>query len=241
MADFALPCAPCYHPVMRRSPARIEELTLGLTGEPSMRIRCRPSARPGPGQATLAVSPGRGETLRRTLFPASIDPEGFVADAEPPPTWQPGARLDLLGPIGRGFSPPPAAQRWLLIGLGRSAARLLPLIPLGLARGATIALFGPASPSLPAEVEILPRPEPALEWAEYIAVDVTLDMVPTLPELLSREDLGIGRRVEVLAAGLMPCGFGVCGACAVRARRGWKLACLEGPVFPLSDLRGSAG
>jgi hypothetical protein len=225
---------------VRRTPARIEEWTLAPTGDPAMRIRCRPSARPAPGQAALALAPGRGETLRRTLFPAAIDAESFVADAEPPPAWQPGTRLDLLGPIGRGFSPPSAAQRWLLIGLGRSAARLLPLIPLGLARGATITLAGPATRGLPSEVEILPNPEPALEWADYIAIDLMPDAFPTLPEVLTRKDLHVGR-VEVLAAGVMPCGFGVCGACAVGARHGWKLACVDGPVFDLNDLRGFGG
>jgi NAD(P)H-flavin reductase len=35
----------------------------------------------------------------------------------------------------------------------------------------------------------------------------------------------------------MPCaGLAECGACAVPARSGWKLACLDGPVFDLRAL-----
>jgi hypothetical protein len=35
----------------------------------------------------------------------------------------------------------------------------------------------------------------------------------------------------------MPCGgIAECGVCAVTARRGWKLACKDGPVFDLTEL-----
>lgn len=35
----------------------------------------------------------------------------------------------------------------------------------------------------------------------------------------------------------MPCGSGVCGVCAVATGRGHRLACREGPAFPLEALR----
>jgi hypothetical protein len=35
----------------------------------------------------------------------------------------------------------------------------------------------------------------------------------------------------------MPCaGLADCGVCAVELRRGWKLACKDGPVFDLRDI-----
>jgi NAD(P)H-flavin reductase len=35
----------------------------------------------------------------------------------------------------------------------------------------------------------------------------------------------------------MPCGgLAECGVCAVTTRRGWKLACKDGPVFDLGEL-----
>jgi len=37
----------------------------------------------------------------------------------------------------------------------------------------------------------------------------------------------------------MPCGgLGDCGLCAVDLKRGWKLACKDGPVFDLNELEG---
>jgi hypothetical protein len=35
----------------------------------------------------------------------------------------------------------------------------------------------------------------------------------------------------------MPCaGLAACGVCAVQTRRGWKLACVDGPVFDLKEI-----
>lgn len=237
---------------MRRSLARIEELTLEPAGQPSFRLHCRPSARPRPGQASLALLSGSDEPLRATLFPTQIDPEGFIADIPARPGWQPGVWLDLLGPVGRGFTPPRGARRWLLVGFAASPARLLPLIPLALAEGAAASLVSASRPpGIPAEIEILPSAEPALEWADYIAVDAPPEVLPTLSEL-HLEEKSRGMTVQILVAGPMPCGFGVCGACAVPARRpsapragaprapaqtgGWKLACVDGPVFDAADI-----
>jgi hypothetical protein len=36
---------------------------------------------------------------------------------------------------------------------------------------------------------------------------------------------------------LVPCGTGVCGACAVSTNRGMKLFCQDGPAFPIETLR----
>jgi dihydroorotate dehydrogenase electron transfer subunit len=93
-------------------------------------------------------------------------------------------------------------------------------------------------PGIPAEIEILPSAEPALEWADYVAVDAPLEALPALSEL-RLEEKAQGKTVQILVAGPMPCGIGVCGACAVPARRrGWKMACVDGPVFSGEDLWG---
>ncbi|MEK6573063.1 MAG: 2Fe-2S iron-sulfur cluster-binding protein [Chloroflexota bacterium] len=34
----------------------------------------------------------------------------------------------------------------------------------------------------------------------------------------------------------MPCGTGACGACAVKTIHGWKMACVDGPFFSLTEL-----
>jgi dihydroorotate dehydrogenase electron transfer subunit len=107
---------------------------------------------------------------------------------------------------------------------------------VALAEGAAVSLVSASRPpGIPAEIEILPSAEPALEWADYVAVDAPVEALAALAEL-HLEEKALGKMVQVLVAGPMPCGFGVCGACAVPARRGWKLACVDGPVFDGAEL-----
>ena len=126
--------------------------------------------------------------------------------------------------------------------LGETISRLLPVIHQALALEASIALFtDQAIPSLPLALEISPLsalPE-ALTWADFLALDLPLESVPDL-----RQTLGLApeaQRLPCLAQALvysaMPCaGLAECGACATPSRRGWKLACKDGPVFALEDL-----
>jgi hypothetical protein len=225
--------------------ARIEELTLEPTGTPSIRILCQPSARPAPGQAALATLPGSALPLRKTLFPTRIDADGFVADFPQGFAWHPGTRLDLLSPIGRGFSPPPDSRHWLLVGAGLGAFHLLPLIPWGLAQGASIVLAAPsAPPGLTAEVEVIPEASAAVDWADYIAVEVEGEQLLAVDGLLPKEEAIRKVATEILVARAFLCGIGACAACAIpiRGARGgrgsWRLACVDGPVFRVSDLLG---
>jgi dihydroorotate dehydrogenase electron transfer subunit len=42
---------------------------------------------------------------------------------------------------------------------------------------------------------------------------------------------------QVALPGAMPCGVGTCQGCLVETRDGARLACRDGPVFDLRDLR----
>jgi dihydroorotate dehydrogenase electron transfer subunit len=149
----------------------------------------------------------------------------------------PGIWLDLLSPIGQGFAPPQASRRWLLVGMTPGVGRLLPLIPWGLAQEASIVLVTPAPPpGLAAEVEVIPEAGPAIAWADYIGVDAPSESVEALGDLLPGDAPDRRAIAEVLVAGPMPCGTGACAACAVAARPGWKLACVDGPVFKAEEL-----
>lgn len=146
-----------------------------------------------------------------------------------------GDEVDLAGPIGTPFQPPPRARRWSLASFDRPADRLLPLLFQGLERGAELALVcSEPPPNLPEAVELNPPWPEALAWADYAALDLgDTDSVEGFP---ARTRLRFGRAAEALMTPPMPCGIGACGACAVRTRRGWVLACREGPVWPMRDL-----
>jgi len=220
--------------------AKLLELSLqppfGLAG----RITCPGHVRLSPGQYFLANRPGGLDLLPTTLFPADWE-EGILETAPPlPDAWPVGAELALRGPLGKGFHLPAQARRVALAALETPFQRLLPLATIALAQQADVVFYTdtPAG-SLPRSVEALPLsalPE-SLAWADYLALDTPLHQVDHLRDRLSMEP---GKRyacqMELLLAMDFPCG-GVadCGVCAVKTRRGWKLACNDGPVFELSD------
>jgi NAD(P)H-flavin reductase len=224
---------------MRRGHAVIESIGLRPSHGRTLRLAMDKDDRPRPGQPYLGLRIGQAEPYRVTLIPFEIDAGGFVCAAPPDRKWRAGDELDLLGPLGPGFHPPRQALRWLLVSLVSDAGPLLPLIQLGKDRGASISMWASAVPSdLPADVEIATDLVAALDWSDYLALCATPS---ELSGLRNRLEIGdafslVGRRAEILLLAPMPCGFGGCIACAVRARRGWKLACLDGPVFPLEAL-----
>jgi len=225
---------------VRRIRVRIDSLVRDPTGRPGIHLSCPTGARPAPGQCALAVLPGQAHPARTALFPTRLDPQGFTADLPEGADWPPGADLDVLTPVGNGFSPPPSARRWLLAAIGVPPGRLLPLIDRGLARGAAVVLCAAARPAgLPPAVEVVLNASEAVAWADFLAADLAPEGVPNLRRQLLGADqptLQLPRAAQVLVTPPMPCGLGVCGACAVNGRRRWQLACLDGPVFDLHTL-----
>ncbi len=224
---------------MHREMARIEALTLEPFGEPAIQIACPEAILPGPGQAVLVIEPGSDGPYRIVLYPTLITTGGFIADKPPEPGWLPGTALDLLGPVGRGFSPPVNAQRWLLLGVGMTPKRLWPLIDKGLERGIALSVWTDrALHPLPPQVEFMPDLNEALSWADYLAMETNADSLMSLRSLLGlTPDHHIAIPAEAFIATALPCGIGACQGCGVETRRGWLLSCQEGPVFDLEALR----
>jgi hypothetical protein len=209
-------------------------------GRQVVRIACPHKFIPAPGKYTLAWAEGdEAAPLATSLFAAQIDPDGFLAAPGAPPHGGPGTRLHLRGPLGRGFSLPAATRRLALVALDGEVARLQPLVQAALERQASVALFVDGFvPQLPTAVEVAPLSGlvEALKWADFIAVDLSRHKLPHLSELLGREPLPCPGQALVSAE--MPCGgIAECGACSLKTRQGWKLACKDGPVFDLSDLQ----
>ncbi|MBN2503520.1 MAG: hypothetical protein JXB38_22275, partial [Anaerolineales bacterium] len=170
------------------------------------------------------------------------DTAQFLTAPGIPENWSPGTTLQLSGPLGKGFQLPERLHRLALVALAESAARLLPLAQLGLARGAEVALFTDLPlPQLSSDVEALPLKSltESRAWADFMALDLRLEDLGNLRNWLG---LQVNDRLSCPAQALivapMPCGgVGECAVCAVPTRRGkWKLACKDGPVFDLNKL-----
>jgi len=225
---------------MRLGIGRIVEIQSDVSGKTAARVICPVGMIPRPGQYLLAYDrEDKSQVLSEVVFPSEISHDGFLSAPGIPEAWNVGTRLSLRGPLGRGFSLDGHIRRLVLVSFGESVTRLLPLMETAFRQKAAVAIFADCPlPTLPASVEAFPLvalPE-ALPWAEMVALEVPFEKITGL-----RKRLGMQERfpcpTQVLVTTAMPCGgMAECGACAVQARRGWKLACKDGPVFDQDEI-----
>jgi NAD(P)H-flavin reductase len=224
---------------MHNFEGRILELQMLSEGESGAWITCPTRYHPIPGQYLLAVeSPLPKEPLTVALFSGGLTQLAFLALPPLPASWQPGVSLSLRGPLGKGFSLPASAAKVALLAAGGSCLRLLPLAYQALKQNAGVAIYAdPPLPALPSALEAYPlsSASEALSWADYLAIDLPLHALPCLRRLLGLgASWSLSCQAEILITTPMPCGgLAECGVCAVPVRRGWKLACKDGPVFDL--------
>lgn len=224
-------------PGVNKYVGEVLEFRLDENGRPYAEIACPSKGVPAPGQYLLAHPPGNfADPLGTALFLRGTSPRGFFAAPPLPESWTLGTPLHFRGPLGKGFRLPPGLRTLALVAFDSTVDRLLPLIPLARRAQADVALFtGAPLPALPAAVEVQPLsalPE-ALSWAGFLALDLRLEQFPTLQQALG---LDLGQKLpcptQALVCTPMPCaGLAACGVCAVHTRRGYALACKDGPVF----------
>lgn len=205
-----------------------------------VRLTCPSNLIPSPGQYLLAGD-GFHSILPVPLFYTDSAPQGFIAVAPLSNAWNPGLELALRGPLGRGFTLPSSCRKIGLIAFDTSPARLNGLIQPALQRDAAVVLVCASAPDhLPDEVEVQPMSalEEVVEWADYVACDIRREDLSQMREQLKKMDQLIVRNdAQVLIYAPIPCGgIGECGVCAVTLKSGWKLACVDGPVFDWSEV-----
>lgn len=226
---------------MQNGKGRITEILYGFDDGLLLRVDCSSALIPAPGQYLLADDGSADSVLAVPLFRAGSAPEVILQSPAPVPKyWLPGLELDLRGPLGHGFNLPAEASHIALVSLGGGLARLLPLIHQN--PQADLTIFTDAElPDLPFSVEVrrlADFPE-ALPWADFMALELTIEMLPNLRTILglaSHEHPACITRAFIISP--MPCGaLAECGVCAIPARKGYKLACKDGPVFDLKPLQ----
>jgi hypothetical protein len=197
---------------------------------------------PGPGQAWLVREPQpvwvpAGELV----FPVSHDGQTasvWVPAAHLLAAIEPGAFLQVTGPIGRKWVPPGNEGRLLIA--AQDPGRALPLALQALRQGWSVAWWWRfrlpewAGAILPPAIEFqtgVPDRDLA-EWPDLILID------HPAPDEVAQAWRSAGKlrgagRVLICHAPLMPCGFGGCQACWVPAGRRRELACVNGPWLPV--------
>ncbi len=228
---------------MGNATGRVSELRLDANGQVEVFITCNENVVPLAGQYLLALNTNDGDAvLGQAVYLVEKSRHGFWGSSSLPVTWELGTHLELIGPLGHGFTLPRVTQRLSLVALGQAVSRLMPVLAQIDPTQTRIALYTDLKlPYLPAMVEAHPLAvlKDELVWPDFFALDMPIEKLADLRQILALTDgAHLTCPAVVLITTAMPCaGMAQCGACAVPARRGWKLACEDGPVFDLSILK----
>lgn len=227
-----------------------------------------------PGQFVHVRVPGmEAHVLRRPLGIYACDAQAGTFDmlyqvvgfgTEHMTGLAPGAELEVIGPIGRGWQPPQGARRALIVGGGVGAAPLY-MLAAGLATQGTQVktVLGSQTSAM---LVFNDRFEQALGCAPACSTDDgsfghagfctplvqrALDEAAEAgdpfdylavcgPEPLMRAVAAMaaeaGVPCEVSLERRMACGVGACLSCVVDTVGGKRRACVDGPVFPAEEV-----
>lgn len=198
--------------------------------------------------APSAASPERGCAL---LYGIHGSGTGYLRRLGP------GDTLDVLGPLGRGFTVHAGSRNLLLVAGGWGTSPLVALIEQQVVQGRAVTLLAGAAHAallyppalLPPEAEVVTATEDGSaghkgrvvdlvgeywSWADEVFACGPGAMYPALGNVT--ESLWPRKPVQVLVEMAMACGVGACYACTIETKRGPKLACRDGPRFYLKDL-----
>jgi len=168
-----------------------------------------------------------------------------------------GDNIDLLGPLGNGYSIQPSSRNLLLVAGGIGIAPLCFLAQQALNQGRSVRLLLGASTA----AQLYPRrflhPEAELIIATEDGTEGKKGMITgLLPHFVDRADqifacgpismyrtmaaqkqpLLEAKPVQVSLEVRMGCGLGVCYGCTLNTKSGLKQVCQDGPIFELEDI-----
>jgi dihydroorotate dehydrogenase electron transfer subunit len=174
-------------------------------------------------------------------------------------------RLDILGPLGKGFSIEPSVKNLLLVAGGIGIAPLGFLMQYASSRHRMTLIHGAVTA---AQLYIEHRQPIAINYQGVQFIPITEDgsmgkkgmATDILPDFLDRADqiyacgpvdmyktmADMSPRVrqsntkltkcQVSLEVRMGCGLGTCYGCTINTRKGLKQVCSDGPVFELGDI-----
>ena len=170
---------------------------------------------------------------------------------------QVGEKIDLLGPLGNGFSVNSDSHNLLLVAGGIGIAPLCFLAQEATSQERSVTLLLGAStasqlyPSnlLPAEVKLVTATEDGTAGKKGMVTDFLPDLtngadqvfacgpVPMYQTIAKQSSQLLERKlVQVSLEARMGCGVSICYGCTVRTKNGLKQVCKDGPVFNLKDI-----
>lgn len=219
-----------------------------------------------PGQFVhLRIASGTDWILRRPFSVHSVDGERLEILYQVLGTGtralsraEPGAEMDLIGPIGTGWRIPERIEHALLVSGGLGAAPLGMLAERLAEAGAavTVAMGAPTAQRLVAR-ELFERVARRVAVAtddgtdgehgyvtalsKRLLAEGTFDAVYTcgpepMQRLVAEQAAAAKVPCQVSLERLMACGIGACLSCVVQTTAGQKRACVDGPVFDADEI-----
>ena len=170
---------------------------------------------------------------------------------------QAGDNIDLLGPLGNGYSLYPDSHNLLLVAGGIGIAPLCFLAQEALNQGCSVTLLLGAPTAaqlypgdlLPSGAELVIATEDGTTGKKGMITDLLPDFARRAdqtfacgPSSMYRamatqgQQLLEAKSVQVSLEMRMGCGLGICYGCTLRTKRGLKQVCKDGPVFELDDI-----
>jgi dihydroorotate dehydrogenase electron transfer subunit len=168
-----------------------------------------------------------------------------------------GDKVDILGPLGNGFSVEAGTKRLLLVAGGMGIAPLCFLAQEALSKSYEVRILAGARTAcqicpgalIPAACEVFPVTEDGtagakglvtgllpdhVQWADQIFICGPLPMFKAIAKNYSRDmqEKSVQASLEVR----MGCGLGFCYACTIKTRQGLQQVCKQGPVFDFKDI-----
>ncbi|MBI2853877.1 MAG: dihydroorotate dehydrogenase electron transfer subunit [Chloroflexi bacterium] len=167
-----------------------------------------------------------------------------------------GDEIDMLGPLGNGFSITGRSRRLLLLAGGIGLAPLKFLAESAASQGHQVVLLvGTRNTAEQYPIDLLPSHGHVVKITEDgsagkkgLVTDFISEFAPEVdqafacgPEGMYRELMRVRGSmqsvpVQVSLEVRMGCGIGACLSCTIRTNSGLKHVCKDGPVFDLDDI-----
>ncbi len=168
---------------------------------------------------------------------------------------EPDEELDILGPLGNGFTIDETAEKLLLIGGGMGIAPLNFLARKATALGKTVTLvLGARTGELLCPSSHLPQVDECVFCTEDASVGIK-GRVTDCPDVhiaeaqqvfacgplpmyraLAKDKRFEGKPMQISLEVRMACGIGLCYGCTVKTKQGLRQVCENGPVFQMGNI-----
>ena len=165
-----------------------------------------------------------------------------------------GDKIELIGPMGKGFSIYPTSHNLLLIAGGMGVASLYFLAEENTRKGYSVTtLYGGAIRNPYIEglftpgVKLIIATENGSSGHKGLITDLLPEHADRADQIFACGPLPMykamaqmpelkGKPVQISLEVRMGCGRGVCYGCTVKTKQGLKQVCQDGPVFDLDDV-----